>query len=106
MRFAVLCLVSVALFPSLTRAQGPVFVIAQDESSVKFSVSASVSLEGSFEKWNASLTFTSADLAAGVLDIKIQAASVNTGSRMKDSKLKSEDFFNVKKDPLITFLSK
>jgi polyisoprenoid-binding protein YceI len=30
------------------------------------------------------------------LDIKIQAATVNTGSGMKDEKLKSKDFFDVK----------
>jgi polyisoprenoid-binding protein YceI len=39
------------------------------------------------------------------MDIKIQAASVNTGSGMKDGKLKSKDFFDVKQDPLITFHS-
>jgi len=39
------------------------------------------------------------------LDIKIQAASVNTGSGMKDSKLKGDDFFDVKDNPLITFKS-
>jgi len=54
----------------------------------------------------ATLTFTSPKLSTGVLDIKIQAASVNTGSGMKDGKLKSKDFFDVKQDPLITFLSK
>ena len=40
-----------------------------------------------------------------MLDIKIQADSVNTGSGMKDDKLKSKDFFNVKDDPHITFHS-
>jgi polyisoprenoid-binding protein YceI len=40
-----------------------------------------------------------------VLDIKIQAASVNTGSGMKDGKLKSKDFFDAEHDPLITFHS-
>jgi polyisoprenoid-binding protein YceI len=40
------------------------------------------------------------------LDVKIQAASVNTGSGMKDGKLKGKDFFDVKQDPLITFQSK
>jgi polyisoprenoid-binding protein YceI len=30
---------------------------------------------------------------------------VNTGSGMKDDKLKSKDFFDVKQDPLITFKS-
>jgi len=39
------------------------------------------------------------------LDIKIQAASVNTGSRMKDGKLKGKDFFDAEHNPLITFHS-
>ena len=38
-------------------------------------------------------------------NIKIQAASVNTGSSMKDGKLKSKDFFDAEHDPLITFHS-
>jgi polyisoprenoid-binding protein YceI len=38
--------------------------------------------------------------------VKIQAASVNTGSGMKDGKLKSKDFFDAEHDPLITFHSK
>jgi polyisoprenoid-binding protein YceI len=65
-----------------------------------------VALEGNFEKWDATLTYTSTDYRTGVLDVKIQAASVNTGSGMKDGKLKSKDFFDVEKDPVITFLSK
>jgi polyisoprenoid-binding protein YceI len=50
--------------------------------------------------------FTSRDVTTGVLDVKIQADSVNTGSGMKDGKLKGKKFFNVKQDPVITFLSK
>jgi polyisoprenoid-binding protein YceI len=69
-------------------------------------VKASVALDGTFEKWDASLTFASTDVTTGVLDVKIQADSVNTGSGMKDGKLKSKDFFDVKQNPLITFLSK
>jgi polyisoprenoid-binding protein YceI len=42
---------------------------------------------------------------AGVLDIKIQAASVDTGNGMKNRKLKSKDFFDVEHNPLITFHS-
>ena len=102
---AVVCLVLSAVFPSLSRAQAPVFVITPEDSTIKFFVKASVALEGDFQKWDATLTFTSPELSTGVLDIKIQAASVNTGSGMKDGKLKSKDFFNVEKDPLITFKS-
>ena len=51
------------------------------------------------------ITYPSTDVTAGVLDLKIQAASVNTGSGMKDGKLKSKDFFDVEKDPVISFHS-
>jgi len=81
-------------------------VIAPEESTIKFSVKASIALEGTFDKWGATLSFTSPDVSTGVLDVKIQADSVNTGSGMKDGKLKSKDFFDVKQDPLITFVSK
>jgi len=84
----------------------PVFTITPDDSSIKFSVKASVALEGRFKKWDAALTFTSPDVSTGVLEIKIQADTVNTGSGMKDGKLKSEKFFNVKEYPVISFLSK
>jgi polyisoprenoid-binding protein YceI len=83
----------------------PVFKITPEASSIKFYVKSSVSLEGNFEKWDATLTFASPDVSTGVLDVKIQAASVNTGSGFKDDKLKSKDFFDVTKDPLITFKS-
>ena len=61
--------------------------------------------DDTFDEWDATLTYPSTDVEAGVLDIKIQADSVNTGSGMKNDKLKSKDFFNVKDDPYITFHS-
>jgi polyisoprenoid-binding protein YceI len=103
MRLAILCLAASAVLPSLSRAQAPVFVITPENSKITFHVKASVDLTGTFEKWTATLTFPSTDVTTGVLDVKIQAASVNTGSGMKDGKLKSKDFFNVEQDPLITF---
>lgn len=105
MRLAVFCLVACAVFPSLSRAQVPVFEIAQADSKITFYIKSSVALEGTFDKWEAPLTFTSPDVTTGVLDIKIQADSVNTGSGMKDGKIKGKDFFNVEHDPLITFHS-
>ena len=106
MRLAVLCVLTSAMFPSISRAQVPVFKITTEDSSIKFAVKASVAVNGTFDKWDATLTYPSTDPTAGVLDIKIQADSVNTGSGMKDGKLKSKDFFNADQDPLITFLSK
>ena len=105
MRLAVLCLLVSAMLPSVSRAQAPVFKITPEESTVQFFVKASVAIEGKFEKWDATLTFPSTDVTTGVMDIKIQADSVNTGSDMKNDKLKSKDFFNAKDDPYITFHS-
>ena len=83
----------------------PVFKFSPEGSVVNFNVSASVAIAGKFDKWDATLVFTSRELSTGVLDIKIDAASVNTGSGMKDNKLRSKDFFDAKEDPYITFHS-
>ena len=102
---ALLCL----LLSPVSRAQAPavpVFQIAPiPDSKISFSVKASVPIEGVFDKWDATLTYPSTDVEAGVLDIKVQAGSVNTGSGMKDGKLKSKDFFDADHDPYITFHS-
>jgi polyisoprenoid-binding protein YceI len=104
-QFAIFFFLAFAVFPSLSRAQVPVFKITTEDSSIKFDVKASVKISGTFDKWEATLTFASTDVSTGVLDIKIQADSVNTGSGMKDGKLKGKDFFNADQDPLITFRS-
>jgi polyisoprenoid-binding protein YceI len=109
MRLAILCLLASALSPTMTQAQTsaglPVIKITKEDSSIKFNVKASVAIEGTFDKWDATITITSLDVESTVLDIKIQAASVNTGSGMKDGKLKSKDFFDAEHNPLITFHS-
>ena len=105
MRFAVLCLLASGLLLSQAPEEVPVFAITPEESTVQFSVKASVAIVGKFDKWDATLTFPSTDVTTGVMDIKIQAATVNTGSGMKDDKLRSKDFFDAKQDPLITFHS-
>jgi len=102
---SVLCLIIFAVLPPESQAQAPVFVFTTGESTIKFDVESSVAIVGKFDKWDATLTFTSPELSTAVLDIKIQANSVNTGSGMKDGKLKSKDFFDVEQNPLITFHS-
>lgn len=96
-----LCFVSSA--SAQAPADVPVFKITPVKSTIKFAVKASVPIEGTFDKWDATLTYMSNHVEDGVFDIKIQAASVNTGSGMKDGKLKSKDFFDVEQDPYITF---
>jgi polyisoprenoid-binding protein YceI len=98
-------LLALAAFAPIGRAQVPVFETIKEGSLIKFSVKASVPIAGTFDAWDSHATLTSPDLTSAVLDIKIQANSVNTGSGMKDGKLKGKDFFDVKNNPLITFHS-
>ncbi len=96
---------SAVLLPSLAQAQAPVFQVTPESSQVKFHVQSSMDLTGKFDKWTATLVFTSPSVTTGVLDIEIQAASVDTGSGMKNGKLKDKDFFDVKENPVISFKS-
>src|SRR6267154_2820387 len=101
----ILCLLTFCALPSANRAQVPVYEVTPVESAIKFDVGSSVPIKGTFDKWNASMKFSSTDVRSGVLDIEIQADSVNTGSGLKNNKLKGKDFFNAKDSPIISFKS-
>ena len=88
MRFAILCILVFAITSAAVPEEAPVFKITPAESAIKFDVEASVAIVGKFDKWDATLTFTSPELSTAVLDIKIQAASVDTGER--DEKWQTE----------------
>ncbi len=112
MRTAILCVLACVVFPVVSRAQAPasgaqapVFELVPGESWIKFHVKASVAIAGKFDKWDAALTFTSPDEGTGNLEVKIQSSSVDTGSGMKNGKLKGKDFFDADNNPLITFKS-
>ena len=105
----VFCVFGLVLLLPRAHAQAPadvpVLKITPVKGTIRFGVKASVPIDGTFDKWDSTLTYTAAHAEDGVLDIKIQAAGVNTGSGMKDGKLKSKDFFDVEQDPYITFHS-
>ena len=93
------------MLPSSARAQVPAYEVTPEDSSIKFDVEASVPIKGTFSRWTATMAFQSTDVATGVLEIRIQADSVDTGSGMKNGKLKGKDFFDAKRSPQITFVS-
>jgi len=101
----ILGLLALCALPSASHAQVPVYEVTPVESAIKFGVESSVPIKGIFDKWNASMKFSSTDVRSGVLEIEIQADSVDTGSGMKNKKLKSKDFFDVENSPMITFKS-
>jgi polyisoprenoid-binding protein YceI len=74
-------------------------------SAITFRLKASIPLRGRFDKWTSTLTFTSPDVSTGVLDIKIDANSVDAGSGTKTKALKGRTVFDVKNNPVISFHS-
>lgn len=94
------------LAPAAAFAQIPTFEVVTAGSKVGFHVDASISLTGVFEKWVATLKFTTPHVESGVLDIVVDAASVKAGSSVKENKLRSRNFFDVKEHPEIRFHSK
>jgi polyisoprenoid-binding protein YceI len=100
-----LCVAAAVLAPAAASAQIPTFELIGAESSVGFHVDASVSLTGIFEKWVATLKFSTPYVESGVLDIVVDAASVKAGSSVKENKLRGRDFFDVKENPEIRFHS-
>lgn len=101
-----LFLAAVTFGPAIGSAQIPTFQVIVPDSKMNFHVNASVDLTGVFEKWAATLHFATPYVESGVLEIIVQAASVNAGSSLKEGKLKGGDFFAVKENPEIRFLSK
>jgi polyisoprenoid-binding protein YceI len=102
---AVLWLILFCIFPSANRAQVPVYEVTPVESAIRFGVDSSIPIKGTFDKWTADIKFSSRDVRSAVLDIEIQADSVNTGNGLKNNKLKGKDFFNTKDSPIISFKS-
>ena len=58
-----------------------------------------------FDKWHSTLVFASPDIATGVLEIMVDANSVDTGSGLKNGALKGAGFFDVQKFPTMSFRS-
>jgi len=108
-RITIFWLLAFLLFASVTRAQAPaevpVFAVSAEKSAINFNVKASMAIEGRFDRWDATLRFASRHVTTGVLNIRVYADSVDTGSSIKNNTLKGKDFFDVKQNPLITFNS-
>lgn len=68
-RLNLLCLF--AAVPPPVQAQAPVFEITPQVSTIKFDVEASVAIKGTFDKWDATLTFPSTDVNKGIPLVKI-----------------------------------
>jgi len=103
-----LVLIAAALLPLSAAAQVEPWQIDPPHSAAHFAVRhmGISTVRGSFTKTTGTVQYDPADPAKTVIDVSIDAASVDTRVEARDKDLRSPNFFDVEKYPTITFKSK
>lgn len=60
---------------------------------------------GRFERFDATVETSGEDFSGAEISVEVEADSINTNSPDRDNHLKSDDFFNAEKFPVISFRS-
>jgi polyisoprenoid-binding protein YceI len=87
---------------------GEKFQIDVSHSNVAFTVRhmGIAKVNGEFKKFSGAIVYDDKDISKSSVNVVIHTASIDTENENRDNHLRSEDFFNVAKDSLITFSSK
>ena len=84
-----------------------IYQIDPSHSTASFSVKHMMiaKVHGAFEKMSGKLIYSASDLSQTSVEVAIEASSITTREAQRDAHLKSADFFEVEKYPLINFKS-
>jgi len=92
--------------PGLATASS--WTIDQDHSNVGFKVKHLMvsNVKGEFRNFNGTIEIDVKDVTRSKVVVNIETPSITTGVTKRDDHLKSPDFFDVAKFPVMTFVSK
>jgi polyisoprenoid-binding protein YceI len=100
--------VAVAVLSGPLSAQAQTWTIDPNHTAAQFAVRHLVvsTVRGQFEKTSGTITWDGKDVRTVQVQVTIDVASVNTRVKMRDDDLRSDNFFDVARFPIITFTSK
>ncbi|MFD6438952.1 YceI family protein [Peribacillus sp. NPDC060186] len=83
------------------------WTIDPTHSAIEFSVKHMMiaKVKGSFNKFEANISANPSDLTTAEIDFTVDVASIDTRNVDRDNHLRSADFFDVEKNPTLTFKS-
>lgn len=84
-----------------------IWIVDPTHSAIEFSVKHMMiaKVKGSFNKFEASILANPSDLTTAEIDFTVDVASIDTRNADRDNHLRSADFFDVEKNPTLTFKS-
>ena len=98
--------VAALILPRAAEADPLRFRIQPEASEITFrATSRLMNAEGRFSRFSGDVVADPATLTSARISLTIEAASLDTGIEMRDNHLRSSDFFEVERFPVVTFQS-
>ncbi len=92
------------LFSHVAFAQN--YIATDEGSKVHFTIkNFGIKVGGDFTGLKGTIVFNPKTLASSSMNVSVNATSINTDNTGRDKHLRKEEYFNVEKFPLLTFVS-
>lgn len=104
MKRILVLIVALAMFVPC-EAMAQTFTLSPANTSIQFRVKnlGIMNVKGSFEKFKGTVDLNEADITRSTVDVSIETASITTGIDKRDNHLRSADFFDTAKFPVMKF---